>query len=100
MQRQIRDIENIKSAAQNTIDTCPTHEYVEQHAAIAESVTCELGKDCKAPLDLNTVIGKARFRINHRVKLGTVTQVKLCNLAVEEKLGLFFFGVMKIILLL
>ena len=87
--RQLQEIKAIKWTAQNTIDTCPIHEYVEQHAAIAASITCELGKDCKAPSDLNPVSGKAMFRVNNgNVTLGTVSQVKQCTLAVKEELDI------------
>ena len=36
--RQVQEINTIKSLAQNTIDTSPIHEYVGQHALIAETV--------------------------------------------------------------
>ena len=85
--RQLQEIKAIKSSAQNIIDTCPIHEYVEQHAAIAESITCELGKDCRAPLNLNPVSGKAVFLVkNANVTLGTVSQVKQCRLVVKKEL--------------
>ena len=84
----MQEINTIKSLAQNTIDTSPIHEYVGQHALIAETVACELGKDCKAPSGLNPVIIKARFRLNNgSVTLGSVSQVKQCRLSVKEKLG-------------
>ena len=85
--RQLQEIKAIKSSAQNIIDTCPIHEYVEHHAAIAESITCELGKECRAPLNLNPVCGKAMFLVkNANVTLGTVSQVKKCRLVVKEEL--------------
>ena len=90
LQRQIKNIKDLKSALQNTIDICPSHEYVVQHAAIAESVTAELGKDCKAPKNLDPVIGKARFRVNSSRKLGTVPQVKKCKLVLKDELGIFW----------
>ena len=62
LQSHMKEIEDLKSSAQSSIDTYPKHEHVEQHAAIAESVFCKLGKDCKAPKDLNHVFGRARFQ--------------------------------------
>ena len=93
-QKQMHEIKDLKSSAQSSINTCP-HEYDEQHAAIAESVTRALGKDCKAPLpmalDLDPVIGKLRFRGNYgRVTLGTVSQVKQCKLVSKEVLGMLW----------
>ena len=93
LQRQLQETKAIKSLAQNTIDTCPIHEYVEQHAAIVESITCELEKDCKAPSDLkllNPVISKEVFRVNNdNVTLGTVSQLKQCRLALKEEFDIY-----------
>ena len=90
LQRLMQDMKDIKSSTQTTVDTCACHEYVEQHAAVAESVTCGLGKDCKASSDLDPVIGKARFRVNNIITLGSVSQIKQCKLVVKEELGILW----------
>ena len=87
LQRQIQEIRDLKSSAQSSINTC-LHEYDEPRAAIAESVTHDLGKDCKAPSDLDPVTGILRFHVNYGcVTFGAVSQVKQCKLVCKETLG-------------
>ena len=82
---------HMQELKQSKFDTCLSHEYVEQHTAIAESLTCELGKDCTVPDDLDPVIGKARFRFGgSSVKVGSVPQVKTCKLTQQQELGVIW----------
>ena len=92
LQAHMHEIKELKSSVQNTVDNCPSHEYVEQHAALVESVTRELGQDVKAPTDLDPVIGKARFQIaaSSGVILGTVPQIKKCKLTENQELGIIW----------
>ena len=90
VQRQMHQIKTIKKSVQTTVDTFPMDEYVEQHAAIVESVTCELGKDFRLKEDLNSVVGRSRFLVDTDVKLGNVSQVKTCKLVQTQELGVIW----------